>query len=113
MLQVMAKYNALFQHLLRLKRVNAELDAAWASLRHQAGAESLQSRQPVWDVRLHMAHLLLNLQVYMQVRTFAIPYLFVWSALRCHSQSVGSILWRAQRSWTWSHEYPLRGLQPY
>ncbi len=69
MLQVMAKYNALSQHLLRLKRVNAELDAAWASLRRQAGAESLQSRQPVWDVRLHMAHLLLNLQVYMQVRS--------------------------------------------
>lgn len=68
MLQVMAKYNALFQHLLRLKRVNIELDAAWVSLRRQAGAESLQSRQPVWDVRLHMAHLLLNLQVYMQVR---------------------------------------------
>ena len=65
--QVMAKYNALFQHLLRLKRVNAELDGAWASLRRQAGAESLQSRRPVWDVRLHMAHLLLNLQVYMQV----------------------------------------------
>lgn len=67
MLQVMAKYNALFQHLLRVKRVNAELHAAWASLRCQAGAESLQSRQPIWDVRLHMAHLLLNLQVYMQV----------------------------------------------
>ncbi|CAL5227089.1 g9995 [Coccomyxa viridis] len=65
--EVLAKYNALFQHLLRLKRVNAELDAAWASLRRQAGAESLQSRQPIWDVRLHMAHLLLNLQVYMQV----------------------------------------------
>lgn len=67
MLQVMAKYNVLFQHLLRVKRVNAELHAAWASLRCQAGAESLQSRQPIWDVRLHMAHLLLNLQVYMQV----------------------------------------------
>ena len=66
-LQVMAKYNALFQHLLRLKRVNGELDMAWASLRRQAGAESLQSRQPLWEVRLHMAHLLLNLQVYMQV----------------------------------------------
>ena len=67
-LQTMAKYNALFQHLLRLKRLNGELDAAWASLRRQAGAESLQSRQPIWDVRLHMAHLLLNLQVYMQAR---------------------------------------------
>ena len=65
----MARYNALFRHLLRLKRVNAELDAAWVSLRRQAGAESLQSRQPLWDVRLHMAHLLLNLQVYMQVRS--------------------------------------------
>ena len=64
----MARYNALFQHLLRLKRVNAELDAAWASLRRQAGAESLQSRRPIWNVRLHMAHLLLNLQVYMQAR---------------------------------------------
>lgn len=72
----MAKYNALFQHLLRLKRVNAELDAAWASLRRQAGAESLQSRQPIWDVRLHMAHLLLNLQVYMQARAdFPTPLL--------------------------------------
>ena len=68
-MQVMAKYNALFQHLLRLKRACLGLDAAWASLRGQAGAEALQSRQPVWDVRLHMAHLLLNLQVYMQVCT--------------------------------------------
>ena len=66
-MQVMAKYNALFQHLLRLKRVCLGLDGAWASLRRQAGAESLQSRQQLWDVRLHMAHLLLNLQVYMQV----------------------------------------------
>lgn len=66
-MQVMARYNALFQHLLRLKRVCLGLDAAWASLRRQAGAEPLQSRQPVWDVRLHMAHLLLNMQVYMQV----------------------------------------------
>ncbi|CAK0758510.1 hypothetical protein CVIRNUC_002625 [Coccomyxa viridis] len=65
--EVMARYNALFQHLLRLKRVCLGLDAAWASLRRQAGAEPLQSRQPVWDVRLHMAHLLLNMQVYMQV----------------------------------------------
>ncbi len=64
----MARYNALFQHLLRLKRVNAELDAAWVSLRRQAGAELLQSRQPLWDMRLHMAHLMLNLQVYMQAR---------------------------------------------
>ena len=68
-MQVMAKYNALFQHLLRLKRACLGLDGAWASLRRQAGAEPLQSRQPVWDVRLHMAHLLLNLQVYMQVCT--------------------------------------------
>ena len=80
LLQVLAKYNALFQHLLRLKRVNAELDAAWASLRRQAGAESLQSRQPIWDVRLHMAHLLLNLQVYMQVCTIGFPYLLKLSA---------------------------------
>ena len=84
----MAKYNALFQHLLRLKRVNAELDAAWASLRRQAGAESLQSRQPVWDVRLHMAHFLLNLQVYMQVCKFSwstqstVPLILVQLLLR-------------------------------
>ena len=69
-LQIMAKYNALFQHLLRLKRVNVW---SWTQHGRRCGARRalslLQSRQPIWDVRLHMAHLLLNLQVYMQVCT--------------------------------------------
>jgi hypothetical protein len=66
----MRKYEALFQHLLRLKRVSLALDAAWATLRRQTHSRARRSRrghQPLWQVRHEMGHFITNLQVYLQV----------------------------------------------
>lgn len=60
----------MFRHLLRLKRVSTELDAAWASLRRQTHHDSGRGRtghQPLWQVRHEMGHLITNLQLYMQL----------------------------------------------
>ncbi|CAL8466718.1 g6254 [Coccomyxa elongata] len=68
--EVMDKYNALFRHLLRLKRVSMELEAAWAASGRQqsmpAGAHQ-GTHQHLWQARHNMTHLISNLQIYMQV----------------------------------------------
>lgn len=67
--QVMDKYNALFKHLLRLKRVSMELEATWAALGRRlarpAGGQHIQ--QLLCQARHNMTHFISNLQIYMQV----------------------------------------------
>lgn len=67
LLQVMGKYNALFRHLLRLKRVSMELEAAWAATGRQLACSAGGSHQLLWQARHNMTHLISNLQIYMQV----------------------------------------------
>ena len=70
---VMGQYAALFRFLLRLKRACAELDGAWAALRGFGRARASDpnadpgGRRALWHLRHRMAHLVGNLQVYMQV----------------------------------------------
>lgn len=70
-LQVLAKYNVVFQYLLRLKRIQVDLEAAWGVMRRQAGRSKdlpQQMRQlPLWHLRHHMAYIISNLQIYVQV----------------------------------------------
>lgn len=67
----MAKYGVLFQYLLRLKRIAAELDETWAVMRRQAlrgrGLADHERRLPLWHLRHHMAYMVANLQIYLQV----------------------------------------------
>jgi gamma-tubulin complex component 4 len=64
----MGKYNLLFQYLLRLKRVGLGLEDAWGALRRgRAGLQEGVLGQ-LWHVRQHMAHMVNNLQIYVQVR---------------------------------------------
>ena len=70
---VMGRYAVLFRFLLRLKRACAELDGAWAALRGFGRARVPDpspdpgGRRALWHLRDRMAHLVGNLQVYMQV----------------------------------------------
>ncbi len=70
--QVMAKYNVVFQYLLRLKRIQIDLESSWAVMRRQAGRSRdlpLHTRRlPLWHLRHHMAYIIANLQIYVQVR---------------------------------------------
>jgi hypothetical protein len=65
--QVMSKYNLLFQYLLRLKRVGLGLEEAWGVLRRGQGGATANGAAPLWHVRHHMAHMINNLQIYVQV----------------------------------------------
>lgn len=69
--QVMAKYHVVFQYLLRLKRIQVDLEGSWAVMRRQAGRSRdlpLHTRRlPLWHLRHHMAHIITNLQIYVQV----------------------------------------------
>ncbi|KAF5834637.1 Spc98 family-domain-containing protein [Dunaliella salina] len=80
--QVLGRYNALFQMLLRLKRVQLRLEEAWQALsaldqwqeRSEAGrrarAEGSGAKATLQDLRQlrhHMSHLISNLQIYIQV----------------------------------------------
>ncbi|XP_052172126.1 gamma-tubulin complex component 4 [Diospyros lotus] len=81
--EVLSKYRRIFQYLLRLKRIQMELEKSWASVMHQDHTDfakhrndrmnssiSQQRRQrfkPLWRVREHMAFLIRNLQFYIQV----------------------------------------------
>ncbi|KAL0056051.1 hypothetical protein WJX82_007204 [Trebouxia sp. C0006] len=69
--QVMAKYNVVFQYLLRLKRIQIDLESSWAVMRRQAGRSRdlpLHTRRlPLWHLRHHMAYIIANLQIYVQV----------------------------------------------
>lgn len=74
LMQVLEKYNVVFQYLLRLKRIQVDLEAAWGVLRRQAGREKKskdlpqQKRSlPLWHLRHHMAFIISNLQIYVQV----------------------------------------------
>ena len=68
----MAKYNVVFQYLLRLKRIQIDLESSWAVMRRQAGRSRdlpLHTRRlPLWHLRHHMAYIIANLQIYVQVR---------------------------------------------
>ena len=61
--EVLPLYGRLFQYLFRLKRLQLELDLAWAALSRQEGGL-------LWRVRGHMAHIVNNLQLYMQARSW-------------------------------------------
>lgn len=67
----MAKYNVVFQYLLRLKRIQGDLESSWAVMRRQAGRSRdlpLHTRRlPLWHLRHHMAYIIANLQIYVQV----------------------------------------------
>ena len=80
-LQVMGKYNVLFQYLLRLKRLQLELEDTWAVMRRQAArtrSDQLHLRRlPLWQVRHQMAYLVANLQIYIQVETLPLLSLHV------------------------------------
>lgn len=86
------RYNVLFQFLMRLKRVQLKLEAAWQSLHalhtHAGRSEQAQQEQhrglgagaagaagvagsgrlrQLYLIRHHMSHLIANLQIYIQV----------------------------------------------
>lgn len=67
----MARYNVVFQYLLRLKRIQGDLESSWAVMRRQAGRSRdlpLHTRRlPLWHLRHHMAYIIANLQIYVQV----------------------------------------------
>ena len=69
--EVLGQYNSLFQHLFRLRRVQHDLDAAWAALRTQAkqgsGAGAGSGLAAAWRLRHDMSHLVNNLLIYIQV----------------------------------------------
>lgn len=63
----------MFQYLFRMKRVQLELDRAWAAMGSQRSSFQATSQglakgaSPLWKVRSHMAHFMNNLQLYIQV----------------------------------------------
>jgi len=68
------RYTKVFQYLLRLKRIQLELEKSWAQAMQQDRADtaeqrrdSRQQRMPMWRVRQHMTYLITNLQFYIQV----------------------------------------------
>ncbi|KAH9325464.1 hypothetical protein KI387_005642, partial [Taxus chinensis] len=81
--EVLAKYCKVFQYLIRLKRIQLELEKSWAEAMQQDHADSAlerkdrtnrlisqqrrQQRMPMWRVRQHMTYLITNLQFYIQV----------------------------------------------
>jgi gamma-tubulin complex component 4 len=67
------RYSKVFQYLLRLKRIQLELEKSWAEAMQQDRADSAQQRgdsrqqrMPMWRVRQHMTYLITNLQFYIQ-----------------------------------------------
>lgn len=69
-MQALARYNALFRHLLRLRRVAGELDEAWTRLGRRSSARGGRQRaqHALWLLRARAASLVTNLLVYMQAR---------------------------------------------
>lgn len=77
------RYCKVFQYLLRLKRIQLELEKSWAEAMQQDRAYSAkqrrdavngtsatqrqQQRMPMWRIRQHMTYLITNLQFYIQV----------------------------------------------
>ena len=70
MLQVLAKYNALWQLLLRLRRGRMALDATWQTAKASAPARGAPqgSLLRLLALRLSLAHLLSALQSHLQAR---------------------------------------------
>lgn len=85
----------MFQLLLRLKRVQLHLEQAWQDMgqitgrggagstgvaagRGLAGAGGAQGVVPLLQLRQHMAHLITNLQIYLQVRPAPLPCVAVF-----------------------------------
>ena len=69
--EVLGQYNSLFQHLFRLRRVQHDLDTAWAALRslarQESGAGAGAGLAAAWRLRHDMSHLVNNLLIYIQV----------------------------------------------
>lgn len=81
--EILSKYCRVFQYLLRLKRIQLELEKSWAEAMQQDRADSSkqrkdpinramatqrqQQRMPMWRIRQHMTYLITNLQFYIQV----------------------------------------------
>ncbi|KAF6261046.1 gamma-tubulin complex component protein [Scenedesmus sp. NREL 46B-D3] len=67
----MERYNALFQLLLQLKRVQLALEQAWQELGRLCGrgggGTSASDISPLLQLRQHMGHLISNLQIYLQL----------------------------------------------
>ncbi|WIA33536.1 hypothetical protein OEZ86_006660 [Tetradesmus obliquus] len=67
----MKRYNALFQLLLRLKRVQLSLEQTWQELGRLCGrgggGTSASDITPLLQLRQHMGHLVGNLQIYLQL----------------------------------------------
>jgi gamma-tubulin complex component 4 len=89
------RYTRVFQYLVRLKRVQLELERAWATAMQsdkrdaaaqlrapprlppraqQAAADRQRARRSMWRVRQHMSYLATNLQFYIQVGA---PFLLI------------------------------------
>lgn len=80
---ILSKYCRVFQYLLRLKRIQLELEKSWAEAMQQDRADSAKQRKdpvngvtstqrqkqrmPMWRIRQHMTYLITNLQFYIQV----------------------------------------------
>lgn len=66
--QVVAKYNVLFQYLLRLKRLQLALEDALGTLRLLRARDPAASARlrVLWNLRHNMAHAMANLQIYVQ-----------------------------------------------
>ncbi|MCO5567124.1 hypothetical protein L7F22_020810 [Adiantum nelumboides] len=81
--ETLSKYCRVFQYLLRLKRIQLELEKSWAeamqqdrtessrqrrdSVNHVLATQRQQQRMPTWRIRQHMTYLITNLQFYIQV----------------------------------------------
>lgn len=97
------RYCKVFQYLLRLKRIQLELEKSWAEAMQQDRADSAkqrrdavngisatqrqQQRMPMWRIRQHMTYLITNLQFYIQVHYhthFLIPHyaMTFWTSIR-------------------------------
>lgn len=92
------RYCKAFQYLLRLKRIQLELEKSWAEAMQQDRADSAkqrkdavngtsattqrqQHRMPMWRIRQHMTYLITNLQFYIQVHYhthFFKPRIMLW-----------------------------------
>ena len=78
----LSRYCKVFQYVLRLKRIQLELEKSWADAMQQDradcaklrkdpvnglnGRQHQQQRMAMWRIRQHMSYLITNLQFYIQ-----------------------------------------------